>query len=596
MNLKNLLLLSTALTTVACSPVRRAQLTADELSRVTINPVPLNYRFLNTEPVRREAADPVCERFGGRYYLFASKSHGYWSSEDMRDWKYIPAPSIDIIQNYAPTVMVRDSALWFIASGSTQIYRTAQPETGVWEKVPTKFSYGMTDPCLFSDDDGRVYMYWGCSDKEPIVGVEVDPNNDFAPIGTPDSLIFHNIAEHGWEAPGHNNELNVKGWNEGPSMNKIAGRYYLQYASPGTQYHVYGDGVYVGDSPLGPFTYQKDSPFSFKPGGFIYGAGHGHTFADHYGNLWHTATMAVSVRHGFERRLGMFPAYFTKDGALATHTVLTDWPIVLPGGKMDFSRSDLSAGWMLLSYGKAVRASSVLRGAGADKAKANFENPWKTETFEPSNAVDEQVGDWWAAATGKAGEWIEIDLGRSMSVNAVHVNFSDHGLTVDELSSFIYNYTIETSTDRNTWTTVVDKSANAEDRPHDLNVLPAAASARYIRLTNRKDLPQGALFSVSGLRVFGTAKGKAPAKVKNITATRDADDTRHITLRWTPVDNATGYIVRWGTSQKNLTQACMVYGDNTMDARFYNRDDEYFFEVTAFNKCGFGGKTLNTPH
>lgn len=71
---------------------------------------------------------------------------------------------------------------------------------------------------------------------------------------------------------------------------------------------------------------------------------------------------------------------------------------------------------------------------------------------------------------------------------------------------------------------------------------------------------------------------------------REAADTRHITLRWTPVDNATGYIVRWGTSPKSLTQACMVYGDNTMDARFYNRDDEYFFEVTAFNECGFGGK------
>lgn len=600
-------LVMAAVAVASCGTSHNAKLTADELARVTINPIPLNYRFLTIDPlVRREAADPVCERFKGKYYLFASKSRGYWMSDDMLRWKYIPSPSIHIIQHYAPTVMVRDNAMWFIASGSRDIYRTEHPETGVWEKIPTKFNYNMTDPCLFNDDDGRVYMYWGCSDKSPIVGVEIDPDNAFAPIGTPDSLIFHNIAEHGWEVGGHNNDRGVNGWNEGPAMNKINGKYYLQYASPGTQYHVYGDGVYVGDSPLGPFTYQKESPFSFKPGGFISGAGHGHTFTDRYGNLWHTASMAVSVRHGFERRLGMFPAYFTKDSMLATHTVLTDWPFVMPDRKMDFSKNDLSTGWMLLSYGKAVRASSALRGDAADKAKVVFENPWKTKTFEPENAVNEQIGNWWAAATGKAGEWIEVDLGRMMDINAIHVNFSDHGLALDEFSSFLYNYTIEASADRHSWTTIVDKThggktaadmsaeqACEEDRVHDLNVLPSAVRTRYIRLTNRKDMPSGVLFSVSGLRVFGNANGKVPGRVATVKAERDVKDARHITLRWTPVDNATGYIVRWGTSPKTLTHAWMVYDDTSMEGRFFNRDDNYYFTVDAFNECGIKRGSTN---
>ena len=79
------------------------------------------------------------------------------------------------------------------------------------------------------------------------------------------------------------------------------------YAAPGTQYRIYGDGNYVGDNPLGPFEYVEDNPFSFKPGGFIGGAGHGHTFKDKYGNYWHVASMTISVRHWFERRLGLFP-------------------------------------------------------------------------------------------------------------------------------------------------------------------------------------------------------------------------------------------------------------------------------------------------
>ena len=54
-------------------------------------------------------------------------------------------------------------------------------------------------------------------------------------------------------------------------MTKHDGKYYLQYACPGTQYNTYADGVYVGDGPLGPFTLQKSNPYSSKPGGFITG-------------------------------------------------------------------------------------------------------------------------------------------------------------------------------------------------------------------------------------------------------------------------------------------------------------------------------------
>ena len=41
---------------------------------------------------------------------------------------------------------------------------------------------------------------------------------------------------------------------EGAWMDKRCGKYYLQYACPGTQFNTYSDGVYVSDNPLGPFT------------------------------------------------------------------------------------------------------------------------------------------------------------------------------------------------------------------------------------------------------------------------------------------------------------------------------------------------------
>ena len=51
--------------------------------RIVTNPMNLNYRFQPKDESRREAADPVLEYFKGYYYLFASKSGGYWRSEDL---------------------------------------------------------------------------------------------------------------------------------------------------------------------------------------------------------------------------------------------------------------------------------------------------------------------------------------------------------------------------------------------------------------------------------------------------------------------------------------------------------------------------------
>src|SRR6476646_11993395 len=51
------------------------------------NPLDIDYRFMVDTPSRREAADPVITLFNDEYYLFASKSGGYWHSHDMRDWQ-----------------------------------------------------------------------------------------------------------------------------------------------------------------------------------------------------------------------------------------------------------------------------------------------------------------------------------------------------------------------------------------------------------------------------------------------------------------------------------------------------------------------------
>ena len=106
-----------------------------------------------------------------------------------------------------------------------------------------------------------------------------------------------------------------------------------------------------GTSPAGPFTYMENSPVSYKPTGFIGGAGQGCIFTAGSENYWKAATNSISVRHMFERRVSFYPSGFDKDGYLFTNTYLGDYPMFLPGGKEQIA-GEYQPGWMLLSYGK----------------------------------------------------------------------------------------------------------------------------------------------------------------------------------------------------------------------------------------------------
>jgi len=536
-------------------------------NRIIANPLNLNYRFQLDEPSRREAADPIIEYFKGKYYLFASKSGGCWSSPDMAEWTYISSKTISTIENYAPTVLALGDTLYYLASGSTRIYYTTNPDMDNWKELsPSQFTISETDPAFFKDDvTGKVYVYWGCSDKDPIKGVEVDPNKGFKSVGTPVVLIDHHTDLYGWEIPGNSNDENRTGWNEGATMLKYNGKYYLQYASPGTEFRIYADGVYVGDSPLGPFTYLENSPFSIKPGGFIGGAGHGHTFKDKYGNYWHIATMRISKRHSFERRIGLFPVFFDDKGEMYAHTVWSDYPYSIPNESVHFSTNNYSMNWNLLSYKKDVSASSTLSG------------------YAPANADNEEIENWWSAQTGNAGEWWQIDLGRTMAVNALQINFADMDFTNKATNSYtFYQYYVEASTNGEDWITIVDRRQNTEDAPHELIVLNLVQQARYLRIKNTKKLE--GKFSLSGFRVFGQGGGEPPLEVSGLQVKRETDKRRFL-LKWNKQKNTVGYIVRWGVSANRLNNAVMVF-DNQLEAGYFNRDAEYFFTVDAFNENG----------
>src|ERR1700739_1104863 len=180
------------------------------------NPMNLNYRFCLDTPSRREAADPTVINFKNEYYLFASKSGGYWQSSDLIQWKFIATNDLPL-EDYAPTAVVIGDTVYFMASSGkdgSKIYKSADPASGKWQIANDKFPIGLVDPCLFLDDDGKLYLYYGCSNINPIYGVELD-RTTLMPIGKPVECFNSHKEIYGWERSGDYNEKPDAPWIEG---------------------------------------------------------------------------------------------------------------------------------------------------------------------------------------------------------------------------------------------------------------------------------------------------------------------------------------------------------------------------------------------
>ena len=531
------------------------------------NPMSLSYRFCLDAPSRREAADPTMVMFKGEYYLFASKSGGYFHSTDLIHWDLITTNVLPI-EDYAPTVVEMQGKLYFMASKNDPpltIYKTANPKSGNWEVANAAFPIGMTDPDLFVDNDSRLYFYYGCSNVNPIYAVELDTKT-LNPIGKPVAVINGDKINHGWERSGDYNQVGNNPWIEGAWVTKHEGKYYLQYAGPGTEFKSYGDGVYVSDQPLGPFKLAAHNPFSYKPEGFIAGAGHSSTFQDKYGNYWHIATMTISQKHMFERRLGLFPTFFDQDGEMYAYTGFGDFPYKVPSKKIS-GPAELFPNWMLLSYNKPVEVSSEL----ADHPK--------------TYAADEEIRTFWSAKTGNKGEWISMDLQKESTVNAIQINYAENETKImGRQPDIYYQYLLEYSTDGKTWKTLADKTQNKTDVPHDYIELAKPVKARYIKLTNYH-MADGT-FALSGLRVFGNGGGKAPSEVKNLSLKRLETDRCVVDLNWTKIPGAVGYNIRYGTGKNKLYQNYQVLGTNSLTIRSLNALQKYYFTIDAFNENG----------
>ena len=561
------------------------------------NPMNLDYGwgcFQKREKKARTAADPVIVLFKDKYYLFTTMDiGGYRVSDDLITWKdvyfnpEIHASALDIDHYVAPAVAADDNYVYFInftrdrSKKKVDVIRSADPENGKWEKCGEVRR--MADPCLFIDD-GRFYFYYGLGAEQSTTFFEVNPET-FEEIEGTKKVLREYITDVKECTSGYHfgrrelyDEIDASAWMgkfekipcpEGAWIVKNNDKYYLQYATPGTICNWYCDIVMESDSANGGFVEQPYNPVSLKVGGFIGGAGHSCVFKDKYGNWWQVTSMWIGNHDEFERRIGLFPVSFDAKGRMRTHTVLGDYPMLLPQKK--FEPQDISAfGWMLQSFNKACMASSSLPG------------------FEPEKAADENVRTWWSAESGNAGEHFVMNFGKKVQINSVQINFAEQDINPEAPKETDYHaYKLYTSNDGHTWKLLADKSGNKTAVPHEYLELSGPVEASYMKVEN-VHTPKEGKFALLDLRVFGSGYSDKPGQVKELSVERNQEDERYASLAWNKVSGADGYLVRFGYQPDFLNQCIQVKGNDTTELLLHilTKGVKYYYRVDTYNDSG----------
>ena len=247
-------------------------------------------------------ADPSAHVFNGRIYIYPSHDTATGTKEDdlgghfdMRDYHILSMDTIggqvvdhgvalDIKdvpwagrQMWAPDAAFENNIyyLYFPVKDKKDVFRigvaTSDKPEGPFkaEREPIKGSYSI-DPCVFRDDDGTFYMYFGGIWGGQLQRWNNNKYDDSAKNRRPEEMaVLPRIAKmnkdmKSFAEPVKEIKLvdkdgrlfaekdNDKRFFEAAWVFKYKGRYYFTYSTGDTHFICYA----TADNPYGPFTYQ----------------------------------------------------------------------------------------------------------------------------------------------------------------------------------------------------------------------------------------------------------------------------------------------------------------------------------------------------
>lgn len=225
----------------------------------------------------KEIGDPHVLRAGDEYFVFATGGpvgFNVWRSADLTNFaKEKAVKKISWVSGdyWAPEVYEIGGKFYMFFTGrqkGTESLRigvaVADEPQGPYEDAIGAplfdFGYAAIDGTVVFDDDGTPYMIYSRDCSENVVGAYHESHlygvqlaeDLLSTVGEP---VLLTKPDAPWEL--------VSGdyhWNEGPSVVKHNGRYYLFYSANYYASKEYTLGVAVADQPMGPYTKQANNP------------------------------------------------------------------------------------------------------------------------------------------------------------------------------------------------------------------------------------------------------------------------------------------------------------------------------------------------
>lgn len=442
-------------------------------------------------PDYRSISDPTVFYEHGKWFLYTSYGMA-WVTEDFEKWKHFRTEPYN--PKYSPCI-TRWKNKYLLTAWLCPLYEADNP-LGPFKRLgdfimPDGKEFEVYDPCIFTDDDGKIYLYAvdteECDNAQGVryitVGYELDAENPRKVVRGPVKIIGMDPNNY-WERHGYNNVDDEFGWVEGPHLLKYNGRYYLIYAAPDTCDASYCMAVYYSDkSPLEGFVCQKKNPLTFHRTGLITGAGHGCVERGPNNSLWAFYTIAMPCVQRYERRIGMDMVAVDEYGELYCPFGVTDVPQYIP----DYIKNPLETG----NSPHLKNLTEMVR-------------PIATSCTEGRDAIYATDGNnltFWRPKDDDKTPMIECDLSGIFYVFSARVFWREIGLDyTNGIMPKPVQYKIEGFNDGK-WFTLVDKSDNREELNIDYTPF-VGKKCRKVRLTVLSDR-QVIKYGVIDFSVFG---------------------------------------------------------------------------------------------
>ncbi|MGR6969657.1 family 43 glycosylhydrolase [Streptomyces cynarae] len=221
-------------------------------------------------------ADPDVAYLDGQYWIYpTSDGHNGWSgtsfkaysSKDLVHWKdhgviLDLGPDVTWADKYAwaPTIAEKNGKYYFYFCAEQQIgVAVADSPAGPFKDALGKplvakggsLKGQMIDPAVFTDDDGRSYLYWG-NGHAYVVPLNAD-------------MTSYDASEV--------KDITTDNFREGSFVIKRNGTYYFMWSEDDTRSENYHVAYATGPSPLGPWT-KRGTILSKRPEYGILGTGH----------------------------------------------------------------------------------------------------------------------------------------------------------------------------------------------------------------------------------------------------------------------------------------------------------------------------------